>query len=188
MRTLLFTPDRWLFLLLNADASTPAWIIELARLFSVAVPSLVVSGLLVAGLLWPRLRPALVLALLAAGLGWLLVRALRSLYPLPRPASFGLGIQWLAHGTDPGFPSMHATVSFALATVLIRMHGRPAIGILLLALGVGWSRVLLGLHFPSDVFGGLLLGVATGWATAASVDHAWEYARRWVRDLHLRRQ
>jgi len=65
------------------------------------------------------------------------------------------------------FPSGHATASMALAIALVVVVPpklRPAAAIVgaALAIGVSFSIVALGWHFPSDVVGGYLL--ATGWA------------------------
>jgi undecaprenyl-diphosphatase len=56
------------------------------------------------------------------------------------------------------FPSGHATTAFALATLLSLWYPRWTGGFLALAIVVGWSRVVLGSHFPSDVLAGAVLG------------------------------
>jgi undecaprenyl-diphosphatase len=58
------------------------------------------------------------------------------------------------------FPSGHATTAFALATVLSLWYPRWTGGFLALAALVGWSRIVLGSHFPSDVLAGAILGCA----------------------------
>jgi undecaprenyl-diphosphatase len=58
------------------------------------------------------------------------------------------------------FPSGHATTAFALATALSLWYPRSTIVWLVLATVVGWSRVALGSHFPSDVVAGAVLGIA----------------------------
>lgn len=69
---------------------------------------------------------------------------------------------------DPvAFPSGHATASMALAIALVvvvppRLRPAAALAGTGLAIGVSFSVVALGWHFPSDVVGGYLL--ATGWA------------------------
>lgn len=61
------------------------------------------------------------------------------------------------------FPSGHASRAFASAAVLVAGAKRWWWAWLALASAVGISRVILGLHYPSDVVGGALLGYAIGW-------------------------
>jgi membrane-associated phospholipid phosphatase len=67
--------------------------------------------------------------------------------------------------TRLSFPSAHASTSFAGARRFSRL-GLPAAPLYALAAGLAYSRVYLGVHYPSDVLGGALLGAATGeWST-----------------------
>jgi undecaprenyl-diphosphatase len=58
------------------------------------------------------------------------------------------------------FPSGHATVSFACATVLALAVPRLKYPLFALAALVAWSRVYVGVHYPLDVLAGAVLGVA----------------------------
>ena len=58
------------------------------------------------------------------------------------------------------FPSGHATVSFACATVLALAVPRLAWPLYALAVLISFSRVYVGVHYPFDVLAGAVLGVA----------------------------
>jgi membrane-associated phospholipid phosphatase len=59
------------------------------------------------------------------------------------------------------FPSAHALSSFAAATAMFRVDPATA-GALVVALAISLGRPYLGMHYPSDVLAGALLGVLLG--------------------------
>jgi len=59
------------------------------------------------------------------------------------------------------FPSAHATSSFAVATAMTRVEPLGALAFFL-AFALALGRPYLGMHYPSDVLIGAVLGVALG--------------------------
>ena len=62
------------------------------------------------------------------------------------------------HEDRHGFPSGHATYSFALAVLVAWLHPALAAPWLVLALAISWSRIYLHAHYPYQVAGGALAG------------------------------
>jgi len=115
----------------------------------------------------PRLKLATASALAAAGIGLLFNQLIASLWSRDRPfvAHPGDTVLVAHRSVDPSFPSDHATAAFAIAFAVLFFSRRLGILFLLGATAIGVSRVLLGLHYPSDV----AAGAATGLAAAVLV-------------------
>lgn len=64
--------------------------------------------------------------------------------------------------TDRSFPSGHTQASFIVATILMMAKRKFGIPALILAFLIGFSRLYLKVHFPTDVLGGMLMGIAIG--------------------------
>ncbi|MCS6294167.1 MAG: phosphatase PAP2 family protein [Nitrospira sp.] len=134
---------------------------------------LIVSAILLAvGWMLPASRGLVigVQTLWAHGLATVLVHTVKHLVGRPRP-KFSTSGEWsiapsLASGFD-SFPSGHTTATFALAVVLSRRF--PSLTVLFMGIAafVALSRVLRGSHFPSDVFGGWVLGTVSGMVAAS---------------------
>lgn len=92
----------------------------------------------------------------------------------PRPLVALKGVHALAFAppTDPSFPSGHAAGAFAFATFVAtvvatsdaprRQKVLAVTALLFLAVGIACSRVYLGVHFPSDVGAGAIVGTILG--------------------------
>ncbi len=77
-------------------------------------------------------------------------------HPRPRP---------LVHVPHSGsFPSGHAATSFACAAILASAEPRLTAPFLVLAAAIAFSRIYVGVHYPLDVVGGAVLGLAVATA------------------------
>jgi undecaprenyl-diphosphatase len=86
----------------------------------------------------------------------------------PRPELDGLP-QLGGAPSSLSFPSAHSTASFACATAMTRID--PAAGVLfVLATLIAVGRPYLGMHYPSDVLGGAVLGTALGLVVPLALD------------------
>jgi undecaprenyl-diphosphatase len=63
------------------------------------------------------------------------------------------------------FPSGHAMSAFAIAVPLSMFYPQLQIALLALSLSIAASRVLLGMHFVSDVVAGSIVGAALGYGS-----------------------
>jgi membrane-associated phospholipid phosphatase len=97
-----------------------------------------------------------VLGPVAIALNYLVKLAVRR----PRPVLEGLPPLGGAP-SSLSFPSAHATSSFAVATAMTRVEPLGGLAFLL-AFAIALGRPYLGMHYPSDVAIGALLGVALG--------------------------
>lgn len=172
---------------MTIDGNLLLWIQKHARyhgwnFFWIAVTSLGNAGIvwlfLSAALLFQkRTRAAGQAALLSMGLCFLICNLfLKNLVARTRPYEVIPDLTTLIpHPTDYSFPSGHTAASFACALTLYKMlpqkYGVP---ILCLAVLIGLSRLYVGVHYPSDVLGGLLVGVGV------SAFVVWLWSRRGV--------
>ena len=119
-------------------------------------------ALVLGGLSWRRpwlaLRVAVTILLAEMASGLLKAAIGRDRPPLADPEPEPLVGVPATHS----FPSGHATVSFACATILALAIPRLAWPLFGLAALVAFSRVYVGVHYPLDIVAGAALGVALG--------------------------
>jgi len=118
-------------------------------------------------LLWggPQRFSAVGAAGSAAIVGIIVFKALKRLSHRPRPCQLEPHCWSKVLPPDKfSFPSGHTMTAFSIALVLSYYYPSLEGTLLFLALSIGFSRIVLGMHFLSDVLAGIVLGVALGCA------------------------
>ena len=151
----------------NATLTSIAWVVTEAGSFVLLAP-LSIAFLLLRR--WKRPADDIALVVIAAGSA-LLPFVVKLIVARPRPT-----IEHLSHLSSLSFPSEHTTqaagiyltIAIMLSQSLTRGWREAAIALgVVIALAVAWSRVYLGVHYPTDVTAGLVLG----WSWALLVFH-----------------
>jgi undecaprenyl-diphosphatase len=99
---------------------------------------------------------ALAAAALALGIGLVVAHLVNEQRPFV--AHPHLVHALVAHKPDASFPSDHATAAFAIAVAVLFFHRRIGAVFLVVAAAIAVSRVLLAMHYPTDVLAGTLTG------------------------------
>lgn len=90
---------------------------------------------------------------------------LKNLFARVRPFNVNTAVQLLIpRPLDYSFPSGHTAASFAAVSALFFAgRKRLAAGALILALLIAFSRMYLYVHYPTDILGGMAVGVLFGY-------------------------
>jgi len=112
-----------------------------------------------------ELRRDALMILISVALSSIIANILKYTIDLPRPYEIYPFILKLSSGGSPSFPSGHTADAFAFAVAASIVYPKWYIIIpgLIWACLVGYSRMSLGVHFPSDVLGGALIGAASAY-------------------------
>jgi undecaprenyl-diphosphatase len=181
--------DRELFELINAAAGAHAGWLLLAQVFAVHATWMALLSLLVAWFGGDDVTRRAVARLVT---GMLLAVSMALLFgilwPQPRPFDLELGHQHLDPTRDASFPSVHVTLLWSLGLGALLLRPRRTLvggGLLLLGLVVGWSRIYLGVQFPTDVLGALpvsALGAGVVWGLRRQIE--WHFTQPLIVRYH----
>jgi undecaprenyl-diphosphatase len=101
-------------------------------------------------------------ALASAGLALLIAQAIGKIWARDRPFVAHPGAHvWGARTHDQSFPSDHATASFAIATAILLFDATAGWIFVAAAVVISVGRVFIGVHYPTDILAGALLGIGT---------------------------
>jgi undecaprenyl-diphosphatase len=103
-------------------------------------------------------RHGVVAAGLSALLALAVAHAISGVWDRPRPFEAHDVHLFVAPSPDPSFPSDHATAAFAIAVALLLRSRRIGWVALAMATVISLSRVAVGVHYPSDILAGALIG------------------------------
>lgn len=118
-------------------------------------------------LCFPRTRRAGKVALTALAIGFLCTNVvLKHLVSRPRPWLEVAGLLPMIEEADPNsFPSGHTCAAFAFAGALLGtlpVRWGKALALVVAAV-MGFSRLYVGVHYPTDVLAGAAVGLLAGW-------------------------
>ncbi len=186
------TMDERLFLMFHEDDGTPAgpgWVEEIGRDATALGGNTILTlfALAVFGYLGlnQRWKDAAIVAVSVIG-GVIVSLLLKEIFDRPRPDL----VPHLSHTLTSSFPSGHSMLAavtyLTLGALVAEMAERkrqiiyPLVVALLLTVMVGVSRVHVGVHWPTDVLGGWMMGAA--WALLCWSVIRWLQRRRALTD------
>lgn len=109
-------------------------------------------------------------AALAASVGIVLFLKVKKTARRRRPSVFEPHCWYTLLPPDQfSFPSGHTITAFAVSVSLLLFYPELTLGLLFCACSVAVSRILLGMHFLSDVLAGAAIGTLLGYASAWAV-------------------
>ncbi len=134
----------------------------------------IVGAMLVVLWFWPKdqrdkNRITISVALVSAVVSrFVITSGIRLFYHHPRPYVVLTDVHRLIDGNPSeamaSFPSGHAAFFFALAMAVWLFGRRLGWVLFTIALSMGVARVFVGVHWPSDIVGGALVGIAVAWS------------------------
>lgn len=102
---------------------------------------------------------------MSMGVSMLISSVLKKAVGRPRPSITYPEINTYKESNYQSFPSSHSALTFAMTTSMAyQANGRTYISIPIFSwpIGVGYSRMRLGRHYPTDVLGGAIIGIGSG--------------------------
>lgn len=94
---------------------------------------------------------------------FVIVSLIRWFLPRARPFIENSVNLLLEHSGEPSFPSGHAAFYFAISTVVYYHNKIAGVFFFLATIYICVARIFVGIHWPSDILAGALVGIFSGW-------------------------
>lgn len=156
--------NRQLFLYINAAADAHPAAVRAAVFAAEYLVMAFFAAVLVYLAVYHRRHPAvygrIALAVLLAVAATYLIRKFGY---HPRPFALPLGTNFLEHSNTSSFPSKHLTSVFAVTVAMCWPRATRRMGLCLIsfALWMAWARIYLGVHWPFDMLGALVVALVS---------------------------
>ena len=106
-------------------------------------------------------RKALLLSLISMPIIVILIKLIHIFIVTPRPFVQNEILPLVNLHSDASFPSRHTSIMSAIAFSYVFTKSKFVLLFILLMLWVGISRIYVGVHYPLDIIGGILVGFAS---------------------------
>jgi len=159
--------DYWLFQKINSLVGQQPISDKIGIFFAEYLPYLIAAGALaliiywvVRNKNWKVLWQAISAPILSRGI---ITEGIRFFWHRPRPFISHSTNLLLNHDNSGSFPSGHMTFIFALAAVVYFYNKKIGWLLFVLSFLAGLARVFVGVHYPLDILGGIIIGVFSAW-------------------------
>lgn len=148
-----YTIFMWLY---NAGQHFPKWTIVFASEYLIYI--------LILFFVWALLkndRRLAVFGVISGAVGYVLATILKSAIHISRPF-ISQPITPIISESGGSFPSRHELTIAAVAFAVYPRHKKWGAALIVVSIVVGIARIMAGVHYPSDILGGLVLGALIG--------------------------
>ena len=121
----------------------------------------ILAGLVIL-LFWKKWRAIFLVFTSAILAEFGLVELIKFFWSRPRPFVEN-NVNLLLEHAGASFPSGHAAFFFAISTVVYQYNKKAGIGFFVASFFIAISRVFCGIHWPSDILAGAIIGIFSGW-------------------------
>lgn len=132
----------------------------------------------------PEKKRFVMLAFLGAIFSLALAKIGNKLYTDPRPFVVGHFTPYFAHSADNGFPSDHTLLASFLAFASWHFRKKAGIALLAIAILIGLSRVVAGVHHLLDIAGSILFALIGVWLAKFIVSYLYKTKQSYGKEAH----